>query len=70
MLSNLDKAKILSFCKGLNKRLLTKGQHWGKRREFWKPRFSPFPTMFSNFPRTNFEVLHLFICKSFQFGQV
>ena len=30
-------------------------KHCGKRRKCWKPVFSPFPTMFSAFPRTNFN---------------
>ena len=30
-------------------------KHCGKRRKCWLPAFSPFPTMFSTVPKTNFN---------------
>ena len=30
-------------------------KHCGKRRKCWLPAFSPFPTMFSTLPETNFN---------------
>ena len=36
-------------------------EHCGKRRKCWLPAFSPFPTMFSTLPRTNFNISFTFI---------
>ena len=38
---------------------------------FWKPAFSPFPTMFSTLSNKKINFLNTFIvCKGFQFGPV
>ena len=39
-------------------------KHCGKRRKCWKPAFSPFPTMFPTFPKTNFNFSFTFILSS------
>ena len=40
------------------------GEYCGKRRKCWSPAFSPFPTMFSAFSKTNFKLLVTFILSS------
>ena len=39
-------------------------KHCGKRRKCWSPAFSPFPTMFSTLPKSNFNFWVTFILSS------
>ena len=39
-------------------------KHCGKRRKCWSPAFSPFPTMFSTLPKTNFNFSFTFVLSS------
>ena len=46
-------------------------KHYGKKRKYCLPAFSPVPAMFSNLLTTNFILSVTYVvCKCFQFGPV